>query len=73
MSPISAADLRTLFSILHNLDAYDLASAGVTVSADAVGGSDWTRFNNDIGVFVLKLPPDRLEKLAALIQYKNKE
>lgn len=63
---MTAANLRELFMTLMNLDLSDLERAGV-IAPDANGGSDWTRFNNDIGMFVVKLPSDRREKLASLI------
>lgn len=59
--------LRTLFLILHNLDKKQLEDAGV-IRPGANGGSDWTRFNSDIGTFVIKLSDDRLERLSALLK-----
>lgn len=64
MSPTA---LREQFFILHNLNRWDLEEAGV-ITPGARGGSDWTRFNNNLTTFVLKLPEDRLAKFAALIE-----
>jgi hypothetical protein len=61
--------LRAVFSILHNLDLKELEDAGIIIRG-ANGGSDWRRFNNDVGTFILKLPEDRLEKLAVLVSSK---
>jgi hypothetical protein len=62
MTPI---EFRRMFETLHNMDLDTLETAGV-IAPNARGGSDWTRFNNDLTTFVLKLPADRLERLAAL-------
>ena len=63
---------RNLFGTLHDMNRWDLEEAGV-IKAGAVGGSDWTRFNNNLTTFVLKLPQDRLAKLAALVTIKMLE
>lgn len=63
---MDARQFRNTFAILHNLDKQELEDASVLIP-DANGGSDWSRFTNGIGTFVLKLPTDRLEKLYALI------
>ena len=68
---MSAADLRHIAYSMCNFEAYQLIKAGVLVADakgnPAVGGSDWTRYNNDPLTFIIKLPDDRLVKLAALI------
>lgn len=59
---------RELFAILHNMDRDVLESAGVIEAGPGNAGfGQWMRFNNDIGTFVLKLPPDRLSKLEKLV------
>lgn len=67
---MDASALREQFSILHNLNLWDLEKAGV-ITPGAKGGSDWKRFNNDLTTFVLKLPADRLAKLATLIESRH--
>lgn len=64
---MNATKFRTLFEILHNVDLDALEQAGV-VTPGAKGGSDWKRFNSDLTTFVLKLPADRLAKLAAMVE-----
>lgn len=68
---IVAADLRHVAYSLCNFNADQLIKAGVlmadTKGNPAVGGSDWTRYNNDPLIFIIKLPNDRLENLASLI------
>lgn len=66
---MNAKQFRTMFSILHNTDLDTLEQAGV-ITPGAKGGSDWTRFNNDLTTFVLKLPDDRVAKLAALVEHE---
>jgi hypothetical protein len=57
---------RKMFDALHNMDLDTLEKAGV-ITPGARGGSDWTRYQNDLTTFVLKLPADRLERLASLV------
>lgn len=68
---MTAADLVHLAYRMCNFNAHDLIAAGVLVADangdPAVGGSDWTRFDNDPMTFIIKLPKDRLDKLAVLI------
>jgi len=61
---------KAIFATLHNLDLSELEEAGV-INSGANGGSDWTRFNKDIGTFVLKLPQPRLERLVALVESRT--
>lgn len=63
---------RLMFHVLHNTPLWDLEEAGV-ITPGAKGGSDWTRFNNDLTSFVLKLSGDRLEKLWSLVERKMLE
>lgn len=42
-----------------------LVEAGVI--HNGVGGSDWKRFNDDPMTFIMKLPPERLPALCALL------
>lgn len=64
---MNATKFRTLFEILHNMDLDTLEQAGV-ITPGAKGGSDWKRFNSDLTTFVLKLPADRVAKLAAMVE-----
>ena len=67
---MSAEQLRKLFHVLHWIDRDHLEAAGV-IAINSAGGSDWHRFNQDIGTSVLKLPTDRLDRLAALITLRG--
>lgn len=64
---MNAEQFRDIFHVLHNIDKADLMSAGV-ITPGANGGSDWTRFNNDVGTFVLKLRQENLEALFELVR-----
>ena len=68
---MTAAALREMAYRMCNWSAYDLIKAGVLVADSkgepAVGGSDWKRFNADPWTFIIKLPDDRLDKLADLV------
>lgn len=64
---MSAEQFRDIFHVLHNIDQNDLEAAGV-ITIGANGGSDWTRFNKDIGTFVLKLRQENLEALFDLVR-----
>ncbi|MGQ4273438.1 hypothetical protein [Terrihabitans sp. B22-R8] len=62
-----AARFRSACHIMMNLDKHELEEAGV-IKPGAVGGSDWTRFNRDPLIFVVKLPDDRFAALWRLIE-----
>lgn len=64
---MNAEQFRDIFHVLHNIDKADLEAAGV-ITIGAIGGSDWARFNNDIGTFVLKLRQENLEALFDLVR-----
>lgn len=68
--------LRGMAYVLANASADDLMDAGVLVRRDdgkpAVGGSDWTRFNNDLLTFIIKLPDDRLAALGEFLRQRIK-
>ncbi len=63
---MNADQFRDIFYVLHNIDKSDLEAAGVITPN--WGGADWTRFNNDIGTFVLKLRQEPLEALFELVR-----
>jgi hypothetical protein len=67
---MNADQFRDIFHVLHNIDKSDLEAAGV-ITPGAIGGSDWTRFNNDIGTFVLKLRQEPLEALFELVRSRS--
>jgi hypothetical protein len=73
---MTAADLRHLAYRMCNFSAHQLVAAGILLADSkgnpAVGGSDWTRFSNDPLTFIIKLPTERLEKLALLIGTTSK-
>ncbi|WP_077961673.1 hypothetical protein [Ensifer adhaerens] len=56
--------LKRLAYFLANTDMSELVEAGIINEGD---NDRWKRFNNDFDVFVIKLPDDRREKLADLI------
>ena len=60
--------LTKLASRWSNISKQELVDAGVITGK--VGGSDWTRFNKDPMMFILKLPHD---KLPALCNVLNKQ
>lgn len=64
---MDANGFRNVCAILLNLDLDQLEAAGV-ITPGAKGGSDWTRFNKEPLIFVLKLPTERREALWALVQ-----
>jgi hypothetical protein len=64
---MNAEQFRDIFYVLHNIDKADLEAAGV-ITIGANGGSDWNRFNSDIGTFVIKLRQENLEALWRLVQ-----
>jgi hypothetical protein len=69
---MDTSNLRELFSIFHNLDKHDLEQAGVIEPGK---GSDhvWVRFNTDLTTFVLKLSPEKLQKLEELVNARRRE
>jgi len=65
-------DFACMFGVLHNLSKWELEEAGV-INPGANGGTDWTRFNNNLTTFVLKLSEERIERLLALLTTKMGE
>ena len=63
---MTAFELKNFAYVMSNLDRDTLEQAGI-IRRGAVGGSDWTRFNNDPMTFILKLEPARLQTLADII------
>lgn len=59
-------ELRDVAHILLNIGRDELEQDGV-INLGQVGGSDWKRFDEQPLMFILKLPPDRLAKLAAMV------
>lgn len=70
--PVTAAQtnpidkFRNTFAILHNL-GYDELAGIVTSEAS------WTRFNNNLTTFVLKLDDERLGALYRLVESRQPE
>jgi len=60
---------KEICHVLLNIDKQDLEEAGV-IERGATGGSSWDRFNNDVCIFVLKLPDQRRDALCRLIDEK---
>ena len=61
----SPGDLLALAYSWSSLSKDQLVRAGVITGG--VGGSDWSRFNNDPMTFIMKLPPERLPALCRLL------
>jgi hypothetical protein len=72
---LTGDQLHELAARMLWLDFDTLADAGVLTrrpdGKPSKGGSDWTRFNADPLVFIAKLPTDRRNKLAALLNRKD--
>jgi hypothetical protein len=72
---MNAAKFREAIHILLNFSFDELADAGVLNrwpdGTPAEGGSDWKRFNDDLGFFILKLPDDRLEALWKMVEARQ--
>jgi len=66
MTPLNL--LHTM-RVLHNMDRQDLEHAGIIREGPA-GNDLWTRFNDNLTTFVLKLSVPNLVALAALIERK---
>jgi hypothetical protein len=63
---MTPAQLKDFAYAMSNMDRATLERSGV-MKPGQVGGSDWKRFNSDPMTFILKLPTDRLERLAIVI------
>lgn len=63
---MTAGELKNLAYTWSNMDRSTLEQAGI-IKPGQIGGSDWTRFNRDPMMFVIKLHADRLEKLAEIL------
>lgn len=57
--------LLTLAYAWSSISKDQLVAAGVI--GPGPGGSDWKRFNDDPMTFIMKLPPERLPALCALL------
>jgi len=72
---MTARKFRNAIAIILNLDFDELADAGVLRrhpdGMPTQGGSDWHRLNSDLGMFVLKLPTERLEALWSMIEARQ--
>ena len=67
---MTSARFLNAAKILLNMDKDELERAGV-LTPSAVGGSDWTRFNNDPLIFLVKLPDDRYARLWEMIEARQ--
>lgn len=65
MHLFSARELTKLAERWSNVSKDDLVQAGVI--GRGVGGSDWSRFNKDPMMFILKLPSDRMSALCKVL------
>lgn len=69
--PVRPIDkFRNTFAILHNVDMEDLEDAGLISRGD---NDKWTRFNNNLTTFVLKLGDERLGALYRLVESRQPE
>lgn len=64
---ITASDLKALAYATANTGMDELSAAGVIPYGDQ---SSWRRFNDNLDIFIIKLPSDRLEKFAGLMNVK---
>ena len=62
---IEVEDLLRIAVRWSNISIKDLVNAGVITGT--IGGSDWSRFNKDPMIFIMKLPRDRLPALCTLL------
>lgn len=58
--------------ILMNIDKDELENAGI-IARGAVGGSDWTRFNDEPLIFIAKLGDAQYDALWALIEVRQRQ
>jgi hypothetical protein len=63
---MNAAQFEDMFRRLHNMDRWTLEEAGL-ITPGPSGDTHWTRFNNNLTTFVLKLSDANIEKLMALV------
>lgn len=67
---MTASELKELAYVMANIDRDELERPGI-IKRGQVGGGDWTRYNDDPLMFILKLAPERLMALAELITAKT--
>ena len=67
---LDARKFRNTCALMCNIDKDELETANV-IKLGAVGGSDWTRFNRDPLLFILKLPDGRFQALWELLESKQ--
>lgn len=65
---ITASDLKALAYATANTSMDELAGAGVIKHGD---NSSWRRFNDNLDIFIIKLPADRLAAFADLMNRKT--
>lgn len=56
-----------MFELLHNMDRWTLEAAGL-LDPGAGGDAKWTRFNNNLTTFVLKLTPKQFDAFCGLFK-----
>lgn len=64
---ITASNLKALAYATANTSLEDLMKAGVIPTGD---NSSWRRFNDNLDIFIIKLPAARLEAFADLMNRK---
>ncbi len=64
---ITASDLKAVAYAAANTSMDELAAAGVIKYGDQ---SLWRRFNDNLDIFIIKLPADRLEKFTHFMNEK---
>lgn len=65
-----ALAFRNVFAILHNIDMWELENAGIIRKGD---NDKWTRFNQNLTTFILKLDDAKLDALCDLVQSRQPE
>jgi hypothetical protein len=63
---LTPEELKSFAHVMLNLDRDTLEQAGI-MRPGQVGGGDWTRFNDEPMMFIMKLSPDNLKKLAEIV------
>lgn len=65
---MNVRSFRNAVAILHNLSLWELEEAGVIARGNSKA---WSRFNDDITTFILKLGDKQLEALWGLVQARQ--
>ena len=67
---MTGRELHRLFLALHNMDRWTLEDEG-WITPGKSGDGKWTRFNNNLTTFVLKLSDADRDRLAEMVFGKH--